>query len=150
MHHEEDGVEPGLSRLTETRVDELVLGDEEAGEERERDVDAQIGDRAGACHREPPVTGDGRQRVERVPDALPAGQGPSLVKPPLVHQHGRCLHGRGNEQDQGRHPTFSKRAPQTVSPGPNARLTTGVPAGVPSSARTRIHTCGNVADDMLP
>lgn len=42
------------------------------------------------------------------------------------------------------------REPATVRPGPNARLTTGVPDGMASSRTISRHTWGSVADDMLP
>src|SRR5215475_3866664 len=144
VEDELDGVEPHLARVAGARVHRLVLGDEEAGEERQRDVADET-----AAGEEPGVGADDGERVERVADALPARQAATPVEDELVDEHGDGLQRERYEEERAHH-CLRNTPPQTVSPGPNARLTIGVPAGIDGSARMRIHTCGSVADDMLP
>jgi hypothetical protein len=46
--------------------------------------------------------------------------------------------------------SFTISAAETVSPGPNARLTMGVVGGTSAASRSRIQMCGMVAEDMFP
>ena len=152
MEHEEHSVEPALQPVADLRVDRLVLRDEEAGECRESDVDREGVRRARAHEDQPRVAGRDADGVDRMPYPLPSAEPTPPVTPTLVGEHRQRLErDRREEKRKGNHGTcLRKTPPQTVSPGPKARLTTSVPSRTAESSRMRIHTWGSVADDMLP
>lgn len=71
MQDEKQRVKPLLERSAVLRVHELVLGHEQARQRRGRDVPAEIVD-AGSQAQGQAITDKNAQRVQRVPDALPA------------------------------------------------------------------------------
>jgi hypothetical protein len=148
VQEEEHGVQPVLARRAQPRVDPLVLGHDQARRDRERAVDrGRV--RGRRARREPRVADRDRQRVDRVAEPLPARQAAPAMEVAVVDRHRRGLqHGR-DQEDGGDH-VFSSTAPHIVSPGPNAKVTTRAPRGTAGSSASRIHTCGRVADDMLP
>src|SRR5690606_25715593 len=86
-----------------------------------------------------------------VAPTLPARQPATSVEVELVSEHHDGLQRCGCEEPRVHDgPTFCITAPDSVSPGPNARLTTSVPGDTASSRASSIQMCGSVAEDMLP
>jgi len=123
VEHEEHRVQPLFGGLAEPRVHELVFGHEQARNAGHGDVSHQVSLSWSQAEREP-VAREHTQRIDGVPDALPAWQAAPAMKVQLVDQHGERL-----EEDRSEHPrhhaaTLRSTAPDSVRPGPNARLTT--------------------------
>ncbi len=149
MKDEKKSVDPVLTRAADAGVDELVFGDDKARHECEYGVKCNAA-RAWPDHEHPAEARQHRQRIERVPDALPSSEAPSTMKVKLVEPHRDRLRAQRREDDGREVHLFTITAPDTVRPGPKARLATGVSTGTLASSRMDVQMCGNVADDMLP
>src|SRR5512133_2276708 len=131
-------------------MEELILGDQEAGEHGQRPVEAEVRRRRSEQERAGEA-GQEHRGVQGVPHPLAAGQGPPAVEPELVHPHGEALEAERQEpEQQSVHPCFRRRAPEIVSPGPKARETIKVPGWTVPSSRMAFQTWGSVAEDMFP
>src|SRR5690606_15126251 len=86
-----------------------------------------------------PVAREHARRVEGVAPTLPARQPATSVEVELVSEHHDGLQRCGCEEPRVHDgPTFCITAPDSVSPGPNARLTTSVPGDTASSRASSI------------
>jgi len=106
MEDEEHRVEPVLPRLAQTRMHELVLGDEETGEGGEPDIDPDRMRVRRSSEDQPGVASRDRQRVERMAEPLPAWQAAPPMEPAFIREHRQCLQHRRNEE-QAEHFTAS-------------------------------------------
>lgn len=90
MQDKKQRVEPLLRRMAVACMNELVLGHEQARQKRRRDVEAEVA-AVGREAQGESVADQYAQRVERVPDSLPARQPARTVEMELIHQHAQSL-----------------------------------------------------------
>ncbi len=80
-------MQPLLGGLAVLRVHQLVLGDEQAREDGERDKTTESRRRGGDRQSEG-VAAQHTERVQRMPDSLPAWQTAPAMEIQLVKHHG--------------------------------------------------------------
>lgn len=140
MQNEEHRVQPLLRWLTAGRVHDLVFCHEQARQRGEERVPGKARG-AGRYGDGEGVAGEHAGRIYRVTDALPARQASAAMKVQLVDQHGDCLQNQRERQPlQHCLTTLRSTAPERVSPGPNAKLTTSCPSGTAALSAMRFQT----------
>lgn len=119
-------MQPMLEGRAKPSVNQLVFGNEQARQARK----AQVGPerrRAWSGEERDAVAQEHTRGVDRVSEALPARQAAEAMAVKLIDQHAQGLETERHGQPAHGADTFRKTAPDSVSPGPKARLTTRSP-----------------------
>lgn len=96
VQSKEQGVQPMLARLAMLPMHRFIFGYEQTRKDAQPYVNAERG-RARRDPKQPAVTEQHRQGIERMSDALPARQLALPVKIELIQRHTQHLRGDRNE-----------------------------------------------------
>jgi hypothetical protein len=105
VQDEQHRVKPLLAGLAKARVNELVLRDEQARDDRRGDIVGQAAGLRRQAQREA-VAGEHTQRIERVAYPFPTWQAASAVEIQLVHEHAEGLQTERNAKPSHGGATF--------------------------------------------